>query len=46
MIDVIEVAVDISGLSENTYTGSVVIAGDASNSPLSISVTLVIEPLL
>ena len=44
-INVITVSADVSGLGEGTYTGSVVISGDAANSPLTIPVTLVIQSI-
>jgi phospholipase C len=45
LIDTITVNVNVDGLAEATYTGTVVIAGDAANSPLNIPVTLIVRSI-
>jgi hypothetical protein len=42
----IAVTVDISGLQEGSYSGSVSIAASVAENPLNIPVTLIIKPLL
>jgi hypothetical protein len=45
LIDTITVTVNVDGLSEGNYAGSIVIEGDAANSPLSVPVTLIIKSI-